>query len=73
MDIEIIKRELQEVKDSVAKLTIAVDKLTNICSRMNTHIDFVEDTYDNLKNPLNYVKSKIENIIGCDKLLTNDA
>ena len=40
---------------------------------MNTHIDFVEDTYDNLKNPLNYVKSKIENIIGCDKLLTNDA
>ena len=36
---------------------------------MDDHINFVENTYDNLKTPLNYVKNTIEKIIGCDDKL----
>jgi hypothetical protein len=76
-DIEIIKNELDELKNSVAKITIsvdkitiAVDKLTIVCSRMDDHINFVENTYDSIKTPLNYAKTTIEKIMGCDgKLL----
>lgn len=63
-EIEIIRDELKDVKETLAKLIVSVDKLTKICGRMDNHIDFVEDTYDNLKHPLNFAKSKIERIMG---------
>jgi archaellum component FlaC len=68
-DIETMKKDLDDVKDTLTKLTIAIDKLTNVCSRMDNHINFVEDTYDSLKFPLNYAKCTIEKIMGLDEKL----
>ena len=59
-----IKKEIKEMKETLVKLVASIDKLTKICARMDDHIDFVEDTYDNLKHPINFAKSKIERIMG---------
>lgn len=63
-DLDILKKEMEEMKKTIYKLVESVDKLTKICSRMDDHIDFVENTYDNLKHPINFAKSKIERIMG---------
>ena len=70
-EIDMLKKDLKEVKETVAALVVAVDKLTKVCSRMDDHIDFVEDTYNNLKHPLNFAKTKIERIMGYSQSDTN--
>ena len=44
--------ELRELKD-------AINKLVGTCDRMDSHISFVEATYDTLKKPLDFVKEKV--------------
>ena len=34
------------------------------CDKMNNHIDFIEETYTTLQTPLNYVKNKVEYLMG---------
>jgi len=34
------------------------------CTKMGSHIDFIEDTYNTLQMPLNYVKKSVERLIG---------
>jgi hypothetical protein len=34
------------------------------CQKMGSHIDFVEDTYNVLQTPLNYVKRSVERLMG---------
>jgi len=41
-----------------------VKKNQDTCSKMSTHIDFVENTYDQLKQPLFFMKKKIDYLIG---------
>ena len=55
---KLTKTNLNLLREEVKLLSDKNDKLTTICSRMDTHIDFVEDTYENLKNPLNFISSK---------------
>ncbi len=40
------------------------------CDKMGEHIDFVENIYDNVKNPLGYLCSKINYLSGRDKRFT---
>jgi predicted nuclease with TOPRIM domain len=42
-------------------------KLNNVqesLHRMNSHIDFINETYDTLQSPLNYFKQKVEYLMG---------
>ena len=34
------------------------------CQKMGSHIDFIEDTYNVLQTPLNFVKRSVERLIG---------
>jgi hypothetical protein len=58
--IEIIEATQQVILEEIRKLTLEVQKLQVICGRMDTHISFVETTYDKFKYPLEVVKSKVE-------------
>jgi hypothetical protein len=44
------ERNLQHVNESLHK--------------MNLHIDFINETYTTLQSPLNYVKNKVERLMG---------
>ena len=74
--------EVQELKQKVDNLEILItekfshlekileqSKLNNVqesLSRMNSHIDFVNETYSTLQTPLNYFKHKVEYLMGYD-------
>ena len=51
-----LKSEIAELKEKIDLLTIAVEKLTGTTERMDTHIDFVEQTYSTLRTPLDFVR-----------------
>jgi hypothetical protein len=34
------------------------------CQKMGSHIDFVEDTYNVLQTPLNFIKRNVERLMG---------
>ena len=36
------------------------------CGKMGSHIDFVEDVYDNVKNPLGFICNKVNYLRGTD-------
>ena len=48
---------IEEKLDTIIKL-IEEDVKPN-CEKMNTHIDFVDNVYDNVKNPLGFLCNKI--------------
>jgi hypothetical protein len=41
-----------------------ISEIRKECNKMGSHIDFIENTYDTLQMPLNYVKKSIEKLIG---------
>ena len=49
--LTLILTELKEIKEEIKTLKKDTDK-------MKDHIDFVEDVYQNVKNPLTYICSK---------------
>lgn len=55
-----INLELTNIKEVLTRL----DKN---CSRMDDHINFVEETYDTLKFPITVLKNKVEQVFGKQK------
>ena len=39
-------------------------ELLDECKKMGSHIDFVEEVYDNVKHPLGYICKKVGNLTG---------
>ena len=58
------QQEIKEMRESIILLKLSIENLTKICSRMDSHINFVEKTYDTLKTPLDYLTKKVSYITG---------
>ena len=56
--------ELKEIKETLLILTKKIESLDKTCSRMDSHINFVEGTYQSLRTPLDYLKQKTEMLLG---------
>lgn len=41
-----------------------LEKNTEDCKKMSSHIDFIEKTYETVKNPLNYICDKVKVLSG---------
>ena len=41
-----------------------MDDIKVECTKMSSHINFIEETYNILQTPLNYVKRNVERLIG---------
>ena len=73
--MEAIKHLLITLNDKIESLEEKVDNLNKKidgevleeCKKMGSHIDFVENVYDNVKHPLGYICKKIKYITGNDK------
>jgi predicted nuclease with TOPRIM domain len=75
-DIDEIKIKLTNLEilimESFSKLERKINELEKnklnhvqeACDKMNNHIDFIEETYTTLQTPLNYVKNKVEYLMG---------
>ena len=74
-DKDLYKR-IDKIETQINELDKKLDKIVNLleynkknCEKMGHHIDFVDGVYENVKNPLGYVCSKISYLSGND---TND-
>jgi chromosome segregation ATPase len=66
-----IKSQLNNIEKLIINLDKKVDemnmklqKVDSSCNKMDEHIIFIEDTYNILKTPLNYVKRSVDRLIG---------
>lgn len=72
--IENIDNNINELKQNVISLENKLDLIINLldgdvkhnCERMGKHINFIENVYENVKNPLNFLCNKI-NMISFNK------
>lgn len=52
MNIEELYQKMLAIEKTQNIILDKLDKLTLICSKMNNHIDFVENVYDAVRHPL---------------------
>lgn len=70
--MEAIKHLLITLNDKVESLESKIENLNDKvdeevleeCKKMGSHIDFVENVYDNVKHPLGYICKKIKGLTG---------
>ena len=70
--MEAIKHLLITLNDKVESLEGKIENLNDKvdeevleeCKKMGSHIDFVENVYDNVKHPLGYICKKIKGLTG---------
>jgi|TARA_B110000858_G_C17535780_1_gene351287 archaellum component FlaC len=53
-----IENELKNIKGKIN------DELVDECKKMSNHIDFIDNVYDNVKNPLGYICNKLNFLSG---------
>ena len=76
--IEKLDERFNEIKYLIECLERKIDKLEKKidgellteCKKMGSHIDFVENVYDNVKNPLGFICRKVNNFVGTEKKYT---
>jgi len=61
---ENIKLILESLKNIESRLTLIEQTLNKNTTKMESHIDFIENTYNVVRTPLNYIKNKVECIMG---------
>ena len=66
MDIELnlIKERLDNIERIQLLILEKINNISKSTENMDTHIDFIEKTYDTVKMPLNYIKTNVERLMG---------
>lgn len=53
-----IQNDIQEIKNDVEILKTEICNVRKDSNKMSTHIDFIDNVYDQVKHPLNFVCEK---------------
>jgi len=61
---KLILEKFAEIDKKLDALIENNKEITIECKKMGSHINFVEDTYNVLQTPLNYVKKSVERLMG---------
>jgi archaellum component FlaC len=54
-----IEQKLASIENNISKLLDMQKNVNKNAEKMGEHIDFVENVYDNVKNPLGYICNKV--------------
>ena len=54
-----LKKEIKNINKKLDIIMNILEKNNKSCNKMSSHIDFVENVYDTIKNPLGYICNKI--------------
>ncbi len=63
IDFKLIINILNNINNKLDKIEERLIKIEGSQNKMDTHIDFIEDIYDNVKHPLNYITNKVNNYL----------
>jgi hypothetical protein len=60
LEIGNIKIKLEHLDEKVSNIDYKIDnQIKNDCKKMSEHIDFIENVYENVKNPLGFICNKL--------------
>lgn len=72
MERNSVENRISELENQYSRIEEKLDFIISIfqkdvapnCEKMSGHIDFVENVYENVKNPLGYLCNKVGSLIG---------
>lgn len=68
-----LNKKIDDLEKKVDDLDKKIeDTVMNECQKMGSHIDFIENVYENVKNPLGYICKKVDYFSGKQYELTNN-
>ena len=63
--IAVLELQYDRIEKKLDQILEIIDKkISKSCNKMSSHIDFVENVYDNVKNPLGFICNKVSGLIG---------
>tara|TARA_B100001059_G_C17724747_1_gene522779 strand:- start:849 stop:1088 length:240 start_codon:yes stop_codon:yes gene_type:complete len=65
--LEKVLKKLEIIEERLALLTEEIEDIKKSNNKMDNHIDFIENIYNNIKTPFHYVLNRISNIMILDK------
>jgi hypothetical protein len=69
-DNNILKNKFLELENQFKIIEKKLDKILEVlekdCKKMNDHIDFVENVYDNVKMPFYYIMNKVNYLVSSE-------
>ena len=58
--LDSLEEKINDLDDKLSDILILIERdIKPNCNKMSTHIDFVDNVYDNVKNPLGFICSKV--------------
>jgi len=64
--INIVEQNINIMDKKIDGLTSKTGHVEQDCQQMRNHIDFIEDTYSKVRDPLNFFTNKINSLISSD-------
>jgi chromosome segregation ATPase len=61
---KLIIEKFESLEKKIDSINKNNDEIKKECTKMGSHIDFIEDTYTTLQMPLNYLKKSVERLTG---------
>jgi len=62
--IKTIQNKLDILDDKIELVLSLLKQQTASCNKMDSHITFIENTYDTLRTPLNFITSNVNKMMG---------
>jgi len=59
-----INKKIDRLQCDISDIKTQLNNVESNCNRMDSHISFIENTYDTLRHPINIFKAKIEQVFG---------
>ena len=58
------EQKLDLILDKLSRIERRLERIEQSCGGMDSHIGFVENVYETLRSPLNYIKTYVNGLSG---------
>lgn len=62
-----MEEEIVQINKKLDRILEILENQNQTCKKLDKHIDFVEDTYSIVREPLNFVYDKVNRLMGNNK------
>ena len=62
--LNILENKVNDLDVKLDKILSLLEKNSEDCKKMSSHIDFVDNVYENVKNPLGFICNKVGKLSG---------